>query len=127
MEIITLLALIVLGLAIPLLMIASFWKLFTLAGEEGWKSLIPIYNTYIMLNIIGKPTSWLLLMLIPGVNVVIGIIVIIDFLKCYGKDTGFAIGAILLPIVFFPLLAFSSDTRFVGAPNMGLEAHLINQ
>ena len=34
--------------------IASVWKLFTKAGEAGWKSLIPVYNTYIMYKIAGK-------------------------------------------------------------------------
>ena len=33
------------------------WLIFEKAGEAGWKSIIPIYNLYIMLEIIGLPDS----------------------------------------------------------------------
>lgn len=34
------------GLALYVLLIVAQWKIFTKAGEPGWKSLIPIYNVY---------------------------------------------------------------------------------
>lgn len=33
----------IISIAISILMIVANWKLFTKAGEEGWKCLIPIY------------------------------------------------------------------------------------
>jgi hypothetical protein len=39
--------LMVLGLAFTVLMIIARWKIFTKAGQEGWKSIIPIYSDYI--------------------------------------------------------------------------------
>ena len=47
------------------------WKVFVKAGKPGWTSIIPIYNAYVLLQIVGKPWWWLILMLIPIVNVVI--------------------------------------------------------
>lgn len=38
-------------IAVVVLMVASMWKIFSKAGESGWKSLIPIYNTYILFKI----------------------------------------------------------------------------
>ena len=35
--------------------IIASWKIFTKAGEPGWASLIPIYNTYVMIKIVGRP------------------------------------------------------------------------
>ena len=34
-------------LAVYILLIVAWWKIFTKAGEAGWKSIIPIYNIYI--------------------------------------------------------------------------------
>ncbi len=31
--------------------IIAYWRIFTKAGEPGWKSLIPVYNTYIQYKI----------------------------------------------------------------------------
>ena len=36
---------------ITVLTIVALWKMFTKAGEAGWKCLIPIYNVYIMYQI----------------------------------------------------------------------------
>lgn len=52
-------------------------------------------------------------MLIPGVNVIINIIVLLDIAKAFGKGTGFGIGLILLGFIFFPILAFS-DAEYIG-------------
>lgn len=95
-------------LAIIVLMIASLWKIFSKAGKPGWASIVPIYNIIVMLEIVGKPTWWIILYLIPFVNIVVGIIINIQMAKAFGKDTGFAIGLILLPFIFFPLLAFGN-------------------
>jgi hypothetical protein len=38
------------------------WKIFEKAGEAGWKSIIPIYNVYIMYKIVGmKNWFWYIL------------------------------------------------------------------
>ena len=41
------------ALAFNILLIVAWWKIFTKAGEAGWKSIIPIYNIYIFCRIIG--------------------------------------------------------------------------
>jgi hypothetical protein len=92
--------------AFALLMIISMWKIFTKAGKPGWASIIPIYNIIVMLEIAGRPLWWFILMLIPFVNIIIWIIVLIDIAKRFGKGVGFAIGMLILPFIFFPILAF---------------------
>src|SRR5436190_14477279 len=68
----------VLYAAVIVLYVAELWIVFTKAGRPGWAALIPIYNTYVVIKIAGRPGWWLLLFLIPIVNVVIAIIVAID-------------------------------------------------
>ena len=66
-----------------------------------------------MLEIVGKPTWWILLYLIPCVNIVFLIWTLNLFSKSFGKSEGFTIGMIFLPFIFYPLLAFG-DSVYVG-------------
>ncbi len=93
-------------LAIIIFTIVAFWKLYSKAGKPGWASLIPIYNIIVLLNIIKKPWWWIFLLLIPFVGFIIGIIIYIELAKAFGKSAGFAVGLILLPFIFIPILAF---------------------
>ncbi len=93
---------------IAILLIISFWKIFTKAGKPGWASIIPIYNVIVFLEIIGKPWWWLLLYLIPVVNIIFGIWALNLLSKSFGKEVGFTIGLIFLSIIFIPILGLGS-------------------
>ncbi len=101
---------VILWLAVVILLIVAQWKIYTKAGKPGWAVLIPIYNIIVLLEIIGKPWWWLLLMLIPVVNIVIGIWATNLLSKSFGYSEGFTVGLILLPIVFYPILGFGQAT-----------------
>ncbi len=95
--------------------IAAIWTVFVKAGKPGWASIIPIYNGIVILQIAGRPVWWFLLYLIPLVNIIIAIIVMIDFAKSFGKGVGFALGLIFLGFIFMPILAWS-DAQYLGPP-----------
>jgi len=101
---------IVLVLAIVVLMIASMWKIFVKAGKPGWAAIVPIYNIIVWLEIIGKPTWWIVLLFVPIVNYVIIIWITNLLAKSFGKEVGFTLGLIFLGIIFYPILAFGSAT-----------------
>lgn len=88
--------------------IVIYWKIFSKAGKPGWAAIVPIYNIIVFLEIINKPIWWIIMMFIPFVNIVFAILMCIELAKCFGKDTGFAIGLILLSIIFGAILAFGS-------------------
>ncbi|MBR3233161.1 hypothetical protein IKF74_02695 [Candidatus Saccharibacteria bacterium] len=52
------------ALVFYVLLIVAWWKVFTKAGEAGWKSIIPIYNIYIFCRIIGI-NFWIYAFAIP--------------------------------------------------------------
>jgi Family of unknown function (DUF5684) len=81
---------------------------FTKAGRPGWAAIIPIYNMYVWCKIVSRPGWWVILMLIPLVNIIVGIVVCIDMAKSFGKGAGFGIGIALLGIIFLPILGFGS-------------------
>lgn len=102
-------------LALMVLVVAGMWKIFTKAGKPGWAAIIPIYNVIVLLQVVNRPVWWILLLLIPIVNIVICIMVYNDLAKSFGKGVGWTIGLLLLPMVFFPMLGFSGDS-YVGRP-----------
>jgi hypothetical protein len=101
----------IIWVAFAVLMIASMWKMFTKAGKPGWAAIIPIYNLIVLLEIAGKPLWWFILMLIPFVNIVVFIMVLLSIARNFGKGVGFAIGMLLLPFIFYPMLGFG-DARY---------------
>ena len=100
-------------LAMLVVMIVSMWKVFAKAGQPGWAAIVPIYNLIVMLQIIGRPLWWIVLCLIPLVNIVVGVMIAIDLARSFGKDIGFAIGLMLLGFIFYPILGFGS-ARYLG-------------
>lgn len=109
-------ALVVLAyLSVIVLVIVSIWKIFEKAGKPGWAVIVPIYNMIVLLEIVKKPVWWIVLMLIPFVNIVIAIIVYVELAKTFGKSAGFGIGMIFLSFIFLPLLAFGEDQYLDGA------------
>ena len=98
--------LIVLDVALIILMVAAMWTVFKKAGEPGWAALIPIYNIMVLLKIAGKPMWWVILMLIPFVNIVVLIIAIVGLARNFGKGAGFALGLVFLAPIFYPILAW---------------------
>lgn len=100
-------------LAVIVAILAGFWKVFVKAGQPGWACLVPIYNIVVMLQIVGRPIWWLVLLLIPFVNFVVMIIVSIDMAKSFGKGTGYGIGLAFLGAIFYPMLGFG-DAKYQG-------------
>ena len=82
--------------------IAAYWKIFTMAGEEGWKAIIPIFKIVVLLKIVGRPWWWLLLMLVPIVNFVVAIVVMNDLSKSLGHGVGFTLGLIFQYLDLLP-------------------------
>jgi len=96
--------------AIWIFVIVAMWNVFLKAGKPGWAAIIPIYNSIVLIQIAGKPIWWILLYLIPFVNIVFSVIVIYNLAKNFGKGGGFAAGLIFLPFIFYPILAFGKST-----------------
>lgn len=101
-------------LAFAILYVVSMWRIFTKAGRPGWAAIIPFYNMYTLLKVAGRPGWWLILLLIPFVNVVVLLIVSLDVAKAFGKSTLFGVvGLWLFSVIGYAILAFSHD-KYLG-------------
>ena len=107
-------AMIIVYLAIAVVCIMGYWKVFVKAGQPGWAILIPFYNLYVLLKIAGRPGWWLLLCLIPVVNIGIAIVVAIDVAKSFGQSTVFGVVLLfLLSVIGYLILGFG-NYRYQG-------------
>jgi Family of unknown function (DUF5684) len=100
-------------LAIAIFAIAGAWKAYSKAGHPGIAAIIPIWNFIVMFQMAGRPIWWILLLLIPIVNVVIIIITSIDIAKNFGQGAGFGLGLAFLGFIFWPILGFG-DAQYQG-------------
>jgi hypothetical protein len=105
------------ALAVVVVLVASYWGIFKKAGEPGWAAIVPIYNWLVLLRIIKRPL-WMIVLFVVSGGIIGHILASVDLAKAFDKTTGFAVGLILLPFVFYPMLAFGSATynaeRFEG-------------
>ncbi len=68
---------------------------------------IPIANLLIPIRIAGKPNWWLVLYLIPVVNLIVHIIVMMAVAEARKKESWWGLVAVFVGIVGIPYLAFS--------------------
>lgn len=103
----------IVSLVLAILVLAGMWQIFTKAGQAGWKCLIPIYNLYVLCQIAGKPWWYLLMFLIPVVNIFFVIFLYNALSQSFGKGVGTTLGLLFLPFIFVPILGFG-QAKYVG-------------
>ena len=104
------------ALIVGIVLIIANWKIFTKAGQKGWKCLIPIYNNVILFRIAGL-SPWLILVYFASVIPVIGglavlgltIYLMYKLAVAFGKDGAFTVGLVLLNPIFMMILAFGKS------------------
>lgn len=124
------------GILIFVLSVVAMWMIFTKAGESGWKSLIPIYNVYILYKIswsgkafaamivlevisslLERPDqTWIISFLALVVGILLLIIHIFFSVKlagAFGKGLLFAAGLFFFNTIFILILGLGSS-RYYG-------------
>jgi len=112
MDLMTILLLII--ILFPML---NYW-IFDEAGVGGYKALIPFYNYYIWLKVIGKPWWWLLIMLVPFINFFMIMLMLVQNALSYSKhNLGEQALAVLFPYAYIPYLGISKTEHYVKPEN----------
>jgi len=97
------------------LLIAGRWKVFVKAGKPGWAAIIPIYNLWVLLKIVGRPGWWIILFFIPFVNFIMSIVISFDVAEAFGHGIPYALGLFFFPFIFYLILGFG-DAEYAGPP-----------
>lgn len=99
-------------------------RIFKKAGVASWKAWVPIYSSWVQLEIGGQKGFWILLAFIPVVNIVT---IVFYYMALYtiglklGKSGAFVLLGIFLPIVWLVWLAFD-DSKWLGADSSTVAA-----
>lgn len=93
-------------LVLIVLNLVGAWRVFEKAGQPGWGILVPIYNVYLMCKIAGRPGYWLILFLIPIVNIFVTLFLAVDIARAFSRTAAFGFGLWILGFIFIPILGF---------------------
>ena len=118
--------------------IVCLWKLFKKAGKNGWESLIPFYNTYVLVEIAGL-NWWYFLIAISGTiasmlnidgltwltniaSLAVNFFIFYNLAKKMHKEPmGIAIAGVFVSGIMVPVLALSKsyeyDSSVAVSPN----------
>lgn len=118
--------------------VIGLWKLFEKAGKEGWKAIIPFYNTFVLVEISGLNWWYFLIAIsgticsilgIDGLNYICNLASLaVNFFIFYNlakkmkqQPMGFAVASIFVAPIITMVLGFSSkytyDNTIVVSPN----------
>lgn len=94
------------ALALIVLFVIAWWKIYAKAGRPGWAIFVPVYSIIEFFNVTWGSGIYFLFLLIPGINVLLAILTIQKLSEAFGYGFGYTLGLIFLPYVFLPMLAF---------------------
>ncbi|MCO5166670.1 MAG: DUF5684 domain-containing protein [Planctomycetes bacterium] len=93
-------------LAWLVLTVAGVWRTFAKAGHPGWTALVPVYNLVVLARVGRQPGAWVLLLLVPLVNIFVLGLLSVHVAWRFRRGWPFGLGLLVLPIVFYPWLGF---------------------
>lgn len=107
-------ALIFFGIIIALSLI-GLSGLFAKAGRKHWEALIPFYNYYVLLQLTGRPTWWMVFAFIPVLSLLFWLGLIVDLLNSFKKDRFYdhALG-VLFPFIYLIYIGFFDSCGYIG-------------
>ena len=94
---------------ITVVVIVAYWQVFKKMGKEGWVSIIPFYNTYVLFDVLYGNGWKFLTLFIPLYNIYVYFKMCIDLAAGFNKSTGFGVGIAFIPYVFMAILAFDKE------------------
>ena len=115
-------------LALYVLHVLGTYKLYQKSGRKSWEVLVPLYNYYVLIQIVGRPKWWLLLLFIPVINNLVLLVLYVNLVKCFGRTankymwlTVFTLGLYLIVVNFDK----QSKYAFQEPSNKGVLASIV--
>lgn len=98
---------------IQLIHFAGTYKLYQKAGRASWEALVPIYNAYVLMKIINRPSWWVILLFIPIINLLMFPIVWIETIRSFGKHSQKDTWLVVLTLGLYIFLVNNSDVSYI--------------
>lgn len=97
------------------------WWIFKKMGREGWEGVLPLYNLYVLFEVLYGKGWKFLLFLIPLYNIYLLFKVDIELAHRFGRTSGFGVGLVFLTPIFKCILAFSDSQYNDPTPKAQVE------
>lgn len=95
----------------------GLFGMFKKAGIDGWKALVPFYNTWLMVSKMELKTHWFFFQLIPIAGQFVTMWLCIKFVEHFGRFSVLHHAAtVFVPFIYLPYLGFSKNERYAGIP-----------
>ena len=95
------------------------WKLYKIAGFHSWQALIPVYNAYILMKIIRRPTWWVLLLFIPTINLIMFIVIWVETLRSFGWNSLKNNALVIITLgLYVYTLNYSRNQKYIPSRNL---------
>ncbi len=89
------------------------WKLYQRAGRKPWEALIPVYNGFVLMEIIKRPRWWILLLFVPIVNLLMFPIIWIETARSFGfLDRKYTILTLLTFGLFAYYMSYATEAPY---------------
>lgn len=89
------------------------WKLYQRAGRKPWEALIPVYNGFVLMEIIKRPRWWILLLFVPIVNLLMFPIIWIETARSFGfLDRKYTILTLLTFGLFAYYISYGTEAPY---------------
>ena len=106
-------------LSIQVIHFLGTWKLYIAAGEDPWKAIIPVYNAIIFLKILHRPKWWVLLLFLPVINIMMFMVLWVDTVKHFGKNSPTdGVLAILSLGLFIYTINYQKNPKYISDGSM---------
>lgn len=93
----------------------GLYKMFQKAGIPAWKALVPFYNTWTMLQESQKPKWWFFAQFIPVAGWFFSILILIEFVKCFGKYAFYQhVATAFFAVFYFVYIGANKKDRYIG-------------
>ena len=93
----------------------GLYGMFKKTGITQWKALIPVYNTWCMVDKMKVRKIWFFLQIIPIAGQCVTIWINIKFVEHFGRfGLGHHFLTVFFPFIYFPYLGFSDSEKYVG-------------
>lgn len=102
-------------LAFPLLAAyhLGLYRLFEKAGKPGWAALVPFYNVWTWIQIVGRPKWWIVINYLPVFGVFTSIALHVDLARSFHRNRFWDHTLIIVaPFLYLPWLSFQKDVKF---------------
>ena len=106
-------------LILVLLSWVGLYKCFQKANIAGWKAFVPFYNYYEAFKLVEKPRWWVVLMIVPGVNILMYGVLGFNMARYFGKRKSSDLTiASFVPYLYFVYLGFDGSVKFTGVDDI---------